>query len=266
MKIITEKDAYEGRKGESGNVLFLILIAVALFAALSYAVTQSSRSGGSGAEREVNLIGSAQITQYPSSLRTAIVRMLVSGVSAEQILFNTSDTRDGYEYDFSGLVSPDDTQNFTNRGVFHPNGGGASFIQPSPDVMAGANQGVWYFNGNFGIEGIGTDQAELIAFLPGISEGICRRLNQEYGITGIPEADGVVLADIEQSRTGDVANTGAVTIDPTPAFVETLGEADVMIGSAPNLGGAALAGQPFGCFLQDDTPNLYVYYHVLVER
>ena len=67
--------------GESGNVLFLILIAVALFAALSYAVTQSSRTGGGASDGEQNLINSAQVTQYPASVRTAIVRMIIDGVA-----------------------------------------------------------------------------------------------------------------------------------------------------------------------------------------
>ncbi len=78
------------RNGESGNVLFLILIAVALFAALSYAVTQSSRSGGGDAASETNLINSSTITQYPAGIRTALVRMIVSsGVTADELSFNT---------------------------------------------------------------------------------------------------------------------------------------------------------------------------------
>src|ERR1039458_1324840 len=64
-----------GRIKESGNVLFLILIAVALFAALSYAVTQSSRSGSTESTGEKSLISSSTLTQYPAGVRTDIIRM-----------------------------------------------------------------------------------------------------------------------------------------------------------------------------------------------
>lgn len=66
---------------QSGNVLFLILIAVALFAALSYAVTQSTRGGGN-ADDETSLISSASLTQYPASLKLSMLRLSISnGVS-----------------------------------------------------------------------------------------------------------------------------------------------------------------------------------------
>ncbi|PZP55012.1 MAG: hypothetical protein DI586_08220, partial [Micavibrio aeruginosavorus] len=58
----------------AGNVLFLILIAVALFAALSYAVTSSSR--GSGDTKMENAeIEAARIIQYSTSIDVGLQRM-----------------------------------------------------------------------------------------------------------------------------------------------------------------------------------------------
>lgn len=76
------------RQSESGNVLFLILIAVALFAALSYAVTKSTRSGGGSTEKEKATLSSAAMTQYPTALRTAIIRMVLNGVSVRSMYFD----------------------------------------------------------------------------------------------------------------------------------------------------------------------------------
>ena len=124
------------RKGERGNVLFLILIAVALFAALSYAVTQSSRSGGGDAGSETSLINSAAITQYPASIRTSILRMVVSsGVQPEELLFDPPP--------YTNL----ETNSVEEQGVFYPGvGGGATFAKAPGDVIASdsARDGTWY--------------------------------------------------------------------------------------------------------------------------
>lgn len=249
------------RKKERGNVLFLILIAVALFAALSYAVTQSSRTGGGATDGEANLVNSAQITQYPASVRTAIVRMIIGGTEPTNLLFDPPSN-------FAAL----NTDVLLARGVFHPAGGGATHVTAPPEIMADGQQGQWIFSGTFQVQNISTTAAnatanEIIAFLPGVKTSICARLNEEFGIDiglatdadgdGIPDA-GVAIADIPVAADDDMSLLNGNAI----AYAAT----NVIDGGANNF-----RGQPYGCADFDattDDPNDgdLVYYHVLVER
>lgn len=251
-----KKLANEDRASERGNVLFLILIAVALFAALSYAVTQSSRTGGGASDGETNLISSAQITQYPASVRTAIVRMIIGGVDAAQFNFDPP-------ADFGVTCNAAPT-----ACVFHPSGGGATSVTAPPDIMASGTQGTWIFTSDFAIESIGTTASantanDIIAFLPGIKQSICERLNTELGVPVVTDADndgvpdsGIALADIPV--VADNMDNNNLNIGPDAQ------------GAGKELGND-LAGQPFGCADFDASTNQandsdLVYYHVLMER
>jgi len=64
---------------QSGNVLFFLLIAVALFAALSYVVTQSSRVGaGSISNEKANLLAAGLINNMVT-FEQGVQRMLLTG-------------------------------------------------------------------------------------------------------------------------------------------------------------------------------------------
>ncbi|MGN7437768.1 MAG: hypothetical protein ACTHOO_03915 [Alcanivorax sp.] len=239
--MLRHKSFIEFREKQSGNVLFLILIAVALFAALSYAVTSSTRSSGENASRETNLINSAQITQYPTSVNTAIIRMIMSGTVADEIRFN----RPGDEFD--------DLDNNT-IGVFHPQGGGATYVPAPADVMVSGTPGEWVFNGELEIPEIGLEGAggnDIIAFLVGIRQGICSRINEEHGMgTTVPVLNG----DRSSQYTERMYDDGTTDYDMPTNDVPDIDD-----------GAGAFDGQPFGCF-QNAGGGDYVYYHVVVER
>ncbi len=240
------------RKGERGNVLFLILIAVALFAALSYAVTQSTRSGSSDASSETNLINSAQLAQYPAGVRTSVVRMIIGGTSVDTLLFDTPS-------DFSLIEA--DTK--TGQAVFHPSGGGAVFQIAPNEVMANQTATNWIFSSDYEVSQIGqtvaasSDGNEITAFLPGVSSSVCKKINSELGITGTDaDSDGVPTAG---AAILPVYATHSMT-DNNPTNPSIGNEVATIAG--------AFVGQPFGCFDANDASNVsaYVYYHVLVER
>ncbi len=248
-----EKQTYN-RKSERGNVLFLILIAVALFAALSYAVTKSTRSGSGSTDREQAILGSAGMTQHPTAMRTAVIRMILGGVDVNALEFNSpSDI---------GLVTSNDVA------VFHPDGGGALFQNADSGVMIGANDGPWSYNLDFNVPNIGGNATEdLVAFLPNITEVVCNQVNREFNIDMTDcDNDGGNYPNIPTSAAGVDLTTVAVNMDHTYTAVGPVLLTGVDGGGTCQ----AFHGQPSGCFVDIDGggagDDRFVFFSVLLER
>ena len=216
---------------QKGNVLFLILIAVALFAALSYAISQTMRQGSGGVSEEKDHVKSIYVHQFPTSIRQAILRIKLSD--------HLADTDISFAH--PGTVAYGVFGTAPQKEVFHPQGGAI----PYQSIPAGVNDGSdWIFNGSLEIDGIGSTDgtgtgSDLVAFLPGISLDTCRYINKGF--------------------------SGSLT---TPVDIAVAGETTVFTGTfsyAATISDPALNGKAAFCY-RSTTLNKYVYYEVLIER
>jgi len=172
-------------KSQSGNALFLILIAVALFAALSYAVTNSGR-GGNGIDRESEAIKLAQINSVISDVQSGVQRLTLRGCKETELDFGNSlwKRNDGTDIMFSGHngLAPLDG----SCSLFDKNGAGLNptMIPDAGPVGLAANS---YLPGSFSIkeaaiDGVGTAKPDLIIVANLVSANICRMYNEENGL------------------------------------------------------------------------------------
>lgn len=100
---------------QSGNVLFLILIAVALFAALSYAVTKSTSGSGTNVSKEKASLSAGVNDNCTASVEMAIMRVKqINGCDTAQI---------SYELPGGGNANPS-APSSKKCHLFHPSGGG----------------------------------------------------------------------------------------------------------------------------------------------
>ena len=237
MVMSCENEKFNPQNLSNGNVLFLILIVVALFGALYFAVSQSSYISAGSQGNESGNIKAAQINIFPTVVRSQILRMIAQNTALENLEFNPPS-------DFSSLSNPD-------IGVFHPSRG-TPYSRADPDVMANEQQGEWYFNRHFEIANIGSSSAgnidgnDIVAFLPGIKQNICLRANQENAVDTIPSiSDSGYLTDAME------------LLDSS--YLPPAGEND--IGDSVL---TELAGKQFGCFEEQNT-GTYIYYFALIE-
>ena len=173
-----------------GNALFLILIAVALFAALSYAITNSGRGGG-GTDREQVALAASQMVQYAGQVATAVTRLRITG--------GCSDSQISFHYDRNGDGSLDTTgddaafynpASGTDCYIFHPDGAGLTYQPPPESLMIPAadrvgGEGEYVFTGGLSFFGIGsmcqnsTECTDLAFTLGGLTLEACQAINRQ---------------------------------------------------------------------------------------
>lgn len=181
------------RQGERGNVMFYILIAVALIAALSYAVSSSMRGGGQSLSEDRARLMAAEIIEYASIVSKAVQQLRLRGCAENEISFENS-----IDTDYTNGSAPSDN----TCHIFHVSGGGVEYREPLSEWIDSAYSAendysqVLYTaascidqvgTGDSACQSAGTSVAELIMALPFIHESICIEINRKAGV-GTPGA------------------------------------------------------------------------------
>lgn len=232
------------RSSESGNVLFYILIAVVLLAALSYAISESTRGNVQQLSEDRARIYAAEILEYANVVSNAVSQLRLRGVDDDELCFDDP-AWGASNYNHGGCA--DDI----NR-LFHPDGAGMTWSRPPEDAMADspAPDNLWHFYGDNEVDDVGETCgaaacADLILVVDELAEQTCIQINELLSITnpgGVPPTD----TDIGETR-----------------FIGAFGSARVIGDEA---GGANFRGRTAACFQRTAAPAEYTFYRVLIAR
>lgn len=229
---------------QSGNVLFYILIAVGLLAALSFTVAGSLRSGGKSASQQRLQSDAASVIDFGNILAAASAQLLLRGVDFAALSFENSFVA-GYE-----------NQNCKDGSckVFDINGGGVNYKPALKEWLDPAAKdlphfGEMYITASAEVGYAGRSGADLLVIIPYLKKDLCADINSKLGIKDVPKlANGP--AELDKPFQG--------MIDDNPSGVIILGDnsnGPVLSGCVESSGGGNLPAA-----------GTYHFYRVLIPR
>ena len=196
-----------GDDNERGNALIYVLIAIALFAALSFTLSRQTDTGEAGqiSDQKAEILAT-QIISYAAQAKSAVDQMIFTGARIDDLDF----------IDPSNVGFNTGTQKAISNRVFHPEGGGLVkgrlANEALTDNIADPPAG-WYIGRFNNIEWTGAnDDVILTAYQ--IDRTICEKINESItGSSTIP----TMLDSIRETLIDDSFYTGTnvdLTTDP----------------------------------------------------
>jgi hypothetical protein len=152
---------------QRGNMLFYILIAIVLFAAISFMVSRMLSGGGDAGSRETAKLGAQSILEYVQKAKITVQDMKLNGVDTANLSFLKSGDA-GYT-----------TAPHTNK-VWHPDGGGLPMPQLNRVLVTDTFSPVSgvYMVRNM-VENIGSSADDVIISFRGLRKVVCEELNRQ---------------------------------------------------------------------------------------
>lgn len=174
-----QEHSWGTRKKERGNALIYVLLAVALFAALTFMLSRGGEEGDSTLSDEKAELYATQLISYAAQAKSAVDQMLFSGSYIDDLSF----------------VSPSDSGTFESGSnihkVYHPEGGGLS-LASLPGAVVSQNisdpAAGWYMGSFNNVDWTDSSSNDVILVAYQISSSVCAKINEKInGSTTIPQ-------------------------------------------------------------------------------
>ena len=192
-----------------GNGVLYVLIGIAMFAALSFALAKNWAGLSKATTQDQARLIADEMIQYGNGLRTVVDRlMLLNKISDDNtggngILFSANGANAAY-----GVVGAQPTTE-----VFHASGGGATY--QSPPAGACLSTCAYEFSGQYTVTGVSDDaKSELVMLVIDVDPTVCQMANVilQNAWTTTPTDVELTLTRFDGTNYGDLGGANAITI------------------------------------------------------
>ncbi len=234
-------------ENQRGNVLWLILLTVALLAFLTGVISRGSSSVDQTGGVEQARIKASSILRFSKSVENTVQEMMMKGISENDL-------------DFVAINASHDNTNCSSSSceVFNVEGGGLSYQSVSDLLSDSSHSDDWFVSTKNLIYQFGCDTAnngctELLLITANLPKAVCLQINKIQGITN-PSGDAPRVLELTYGSefTGSYDSAVNTTI---------IGGTDA-VNEAPQV-----AGKSAACVFEfGGGQDTYQFYQVLIPR